>query len=93
MSPGNIQWSPNHDSQQFVALKHKNAPNSLNQLNDADEKKFKIQEQKDGLFKKYKKEKKFRKISQRLKDELKPIEVNGGPGTKHNNSNFEISFL
>lgn len=54
----------------------------LNQLNVNDDKQHRIQEQKDNLFKKYKKEQKFRKISQRLKDELKPVEVDGGPGNK-----------
>lgn len=80
ISPGNIQWSPSHDSQQYVALKHNKAPHGLNQLNSDDEKLLKIEEQKDNLLKKYKKEQKFRKISPRLRDELKPIEVNGGTG-------------
>lgn len=72
-----FSWSPNNqDSQQYAVLKHANAPN---QLVD-DEKQQHIQEQKDNLHKKYKKEKKFRKISQRLRDELKPIEVVGGSG-------------
>lgn len=79
ISPGNIEWSPSHDAQEYVALKHKNLPNSQNQL-DVDEKQQKFNDQKDFLSKKYKKEKKFRKISQRLKDELTPVEVNGGPG-------------
>lgn len=79
ISPGSIQWSPSHDSQQYVAVKHNNA-NGLNQLNDNDDKQIKAQEQKDNLYKRYKKEKKFQKISLRLRDELKPIEVNGGTG-------------
>lgn len=82
LSPNNIQWSPSHDSHQYVVLKQNSAPNMLNQLDVDDEKQHRAQEQKDTLFKKYKKEQKFRKISQRLKDELKPVEVNGGPGIK-----------
>lgn len=82
LSPNSIQWSPNHDSQEFVVLQHKNAPNAPNQL-IYDEKQRRIQDQKDNLFKKYKKEKKFRKISQRLQDELKPIDMNAGPGKNH----------
>lgn len=76
-SPSNIQWSPN--SPDFVALKHQNIQNGPNQL-EFDEKQQRIQEQKDFLFKKHKKDQKFRKISQRLQDELKPIEMNGGDG-------------
>lgn len=79
ISRENFSWSPNGDSHQYAVIKHKNPRNGLNQLQD-DEKAWRIQEQKDSLNQKYKKEKKFRKISQRLKDELKPIEVNGGPG-------------
>lgn len=78
VSPSGFQWAPN-DSQQYVVLKHKNAPSSLNQLT-YDDKQQKVQDQKDNLYKKYKKDKKFRKISQRLKNELKPIQENGGPG-------------
>lgn len=80
ISHGNFSWFPSQDSQQYAILKHKNPDNVLNQLNGDDDKERRIQEQKDNLYKKYKKEKKFRKISQRLKDELKPIEENGGPG-------------
>lgn len=80
ISRNNFSWSPGQDSQQFAVLKHTNPQNGLNQLNGDDDKERRIQEQKDNLYKKYKKEKKFRKISQRLKDELKPIEENGGPG-------------
>lgn len=76
-------WFPSQDSQQYAILKHKYPEKVLNQLNgDEDDKERRIQEQKDNLYKKHKKEKKFRKISQRLKDELKPIEENGGPGIK-----------
>lgn len=80
ISSANIQWSPNQNAQEYVALKQKNPPpKSHNQL-EVDEKQQRIQDQQDFLYKKYKKDKKFRKISQRLKDELKPVEVNGGPG-------------
>lgn len=78
ISPSGFQWSPN-DSQQYVVLKHKNIPNELNQLID-DKKQQQVQEQKDNLYKKYKKERKFRKIPQRLRNELKPIQENAGPG-------------
>lgn len=79
VSSANIQWSPNQNAQEYVALKHKNPPKGQNQL-EVDEKEQRIQDQQDFLYKKYKKDKKFRKISQRLKDDLKPVEVNGGPG-------------
>lgn len=82
LSPSKIQWSPN-ESQQYVALKHKNPLNSLNQLHD-DSKQQRIQDQKESLYKKYKKEKKFRKISQRLRDDLKAVEVNNEPGNFNN---------
>lgn len=72
-----FQLAPVPDSQQYVALKHSNYHNDLNQLND---KESKYQMQKDNLYKKYKKEKKFRKISQKLVDELKPIQEPGGKG-------------
>lgn len=81
ISTSGFQWFPN-DSQQYVVLKHKNAPSGLNQLTD-DEK-----QQKDDLRKKYKKDKKFRKISQRLKDQLKPIPANIEPGRE-----IKIQFL
>lgn len=90
-SPANIQWSPNQDTQEYVALKHNNAPKNHNQL-DIDEKQQRIHDQKDFLYKKYKKEKKFRKISQRLQDELKPVDVNGGPGN-FKNQFFFFHFL
>lgn len=78
--PGSIQWSSsNHDSPDIVVLKHKDLQNGPNHLG-FDEKQQEIQEQKDFLFKKYKKDKKFRKISQRLQNDLKPIEVTGGDG-------------
>lgn len=72
-----MQLGPVPDSQHYVALKHSNYHNDLNQLID---KEAKYQEQKDNLYKKYKKEKKFRKISQKLMDELKPIQEQGGNG-------------
>lgn len=76
--PSGIQWSPNHEnSPDIVVLQHKNIQNGPNHLGSD-----KIQEQKDFLFKKFKKDQKFRKISQRLQNELKPIEVDGGDG-KH----------
>lgn len=77
--PGTDQWSPNHDSPDIVVVKHKDLQNGPNQLG-FDEKQHNIQEQKDFLLKKYKKDQKFRKISQRLQDELKPVEVKGGDG-------------
>lgn len=70
--------APMPDSQHYVALKHSNYHNGLNQLNDNEANKY--QEQKDNLYKKYKKDKKFRKISQKLMDELKPIREQGGKG-------------
>lgn len=90
-SPGSLQWSPSGpDSPDIVVLKHKNLQNGPNQLGGFDEKQHKIQEQKDFLFKKYKKDKKFRKISQRLQDELKPVEVYGGDGKR---IKFANSFI
>lgn len=78
VSAKSIKWSPAADSQQYVALKHNqaNGPNQLGQNNKA----VNVEEQKDYLSKKYKKEKKFRKISQRLIDELKPVQEQGGKG-------------
>lgn len=79
-SPGSIQWSPNYEnSPDIVVLKHKSIQNGPNHLG-FDEKQQKVQDQKDFLFKKFKKDQKFRKISQRLQNELKPIEVNAGDG-------------
>lgn len=72
-----FQLAPVPDSQNYVALKHSNYHNDLNQVAD---KEAKYQEQKDNLYKKYKKEKKFRTISQKLMDELKPIQEHGGKG-------------
>lgn len=73
-----FQLAPVPDSQHYVALKHSNYHNDLNQFND---KEAKYQGQKDDLYKKYKKEKKFRRISQKLMDELKPIQEKGGKGS------------
>lgn len=72
-----FQLAPVPDSQNYVALKHSNYHNDLNQVSD---KESKYQEQKDYLYKKYKKDKKFRGISQKLMDELRPIQENGGQG-------------
>lgn len=52
-----------------------------NQLSDADgEKRAYVDKQKSYLHQKFKKEKKFRKISQRLIDELQPVEIDAGKG-------------
>lgn len=71
-----FRWSPAADSQKYVALKHNDHPNQISHEYSVE----KTIEQKDNLYKKYKKEKKFRKISQRLIDELKPIQEQGGKG-------------
>lgn len=92
VSSASFQWSPSQDSQEYVAIKHINPPNNPNQL-DVDEKQHRIQEQKDSFYKKYKKEKKFRKISQRLKDELKPVELSGGPGNVQLQNQENIKFI
>lgn len=78
-STKSFRWSPAADSQQYAVLKHNIQPKGPNQLGGND-KESKTQEQKDYLFKKYKKDKKFREISQRLIDDLKPINEKGGTG-------------
>lgn len=62
------------DAQQYVAIKHTDLSNGLNKI-DSYDKRSKEEEQKQNLYIKYKKEKKFQKISQHLIDELKPVEV------------------
>lgn len=63
----------NHNRNQFRA--------NLNQLSGPDdEKRAYADKQKSYLYQKYKKEKKFRKISQRLIDELQPVQIDAGKG-------------
>lgn len=60
--------------------RNKVLPN-LNRISgDDDEKKVNADKQKSYLHQKYKKEKKFRKISQRLIDELQPVQIDAGKG-------------
>lgn len=75
IASNSFRWIATPNSQQYIALRHKDLPNKQNQLTDDNDKSQKTQEQKENLYKKYKKEKKFRQISQRLIDELKPVEV------------------
>lgn len=83
-----FRWLATPNSQQYIALRHKNLSNKQNQLTDNNDKSQKMQEEKDDLYKKYKKEKKFRQISQRLIDELTPIEVKSNQGKSNNFRNL-----
>lgn len=52
-----------------------------NQLSGSDDgKRADVDKAKSYLYQKYKKEKKFRKISQRLIDELQPVQIDAGKG-------------
>lgn len=76
------KWSPSPVSKEFgnqIPDKGKHKAFHQNELSD-DEKQQKAEEQKSYLYKKYKKEQKFKKISQKLIDDLKPVEVKGGTG-------------
>lgn len=54
---------------------------NLNQLSGPDdEKRTYADKNKSYLYQKYKKEKKFRKISRRLIDELQPVQIDAGKG-------------
>lgn len=55
-------------------------PNPNQIYGSDDEKRAKADKQKSYLFQKYRKEKKFRKISQRLIDELQPVQIDAGKG-------------
>lgn len=64
---------PKHNRNQVLA--------NLNQLpGPDDEKRANVDKQKSYLYQRYKKEKKFRKISQRLVDELQPVQIDAGKG-------------
>lgn len=67
---GPLNWSHSPDDSGYIAVKHGDLSNGPNKIDyDKDE------EQKQNLYIKYKKEKKFKKISQHLIDELRPVEV------------------
>lgn len=87
-----IQWYPSQDSQEYVALKHHDLPNSINGISD-DDKQRKIQEHKDKIYHRFKVDQKLRKISQRLKDELKPVEESGGTGNRNTVSIFCFKYV
>lgn len=71
-----MKWSQSPDAGAYVAVKHGDLSNGPNRIDyDKDE------EQKQNLYIKYKKEKKFKKISQHLIDELRPVEVTA-PGIR-----------
>lgn len=77
MTVSNIMVSsivdPNHNRNKASA--------NRNQLNGSDgEKRADVDKAKSYLYQKYKKEKKFRKISQRLIDELQPVQIDAGKG-------------
>lgn len=55
-------------------------PNQNQILAPDDGKRAYVENQKSYIYQKYKKEKKFRKISQRLIDELKPVQIDAGKG-------------
>lgn len=79
------KWSPSPDAKHQVDQyldKGKHKTFHQNELS-YEEKQRKNDEQKDYLYRKHKKETKFRKISQKLIDELKPMEVKGGTGMKN----------
>lgn len=68
---GQNRWPNMLQTQEYVAVKHSDLSSKIGFL----DKRSDEEEQKQNLYIKYKKEKKFQKISQRLIDELKPIEV------------------
>lgn len=77
MTVSNIMVSsivdPNHNRNKASA--------NRNQLSGSDdEKRADVDKAKSYLYQKYKKEKKLRKISQRLIDELQPVQIDAGKG-------------
>lgn len=76
-----LYWMLVHSSTDSVALGTRNLLEASNPLVENSKDNEIIQAKKDFLLKKYENEKKLRKISQKLMDELRPINVDTGDGT------------
>lgn len=92
-----LYWTLIHSSSDSTVVGTRNLLEISKTLTDSSKDNEILQAKKEFLYKKYEKEKKLRKISQRLMDELRPINVDTGDGeimiTKIEIKNKKSKFL